>query len=104
MHLPRKRKVARRLQTCVREGDSLARLGGDEFVVVLENLSNEADEAATQTELVADKIRLELEKPYVLNDFECLSTVSIGISLFSGHLESAEDLLMHADEIGRAHV
>ena len=90
-------EVARRLQTCVREGDSLARLGGDEFVVVLENLSNEADEAATQTELVADKIRLELEKPYVLNDFECLSTVSIGISLFSGHLESAEDLLMHAD-------
>jgi diguanylate cyclase (GGDEF)-like protein/PAS domain S-box-containing protein len=90
-------EVARRLQACVREGDSVARLGGDEFVVVLENLSSEADEAATQTESVAEKIRLELNKPYVLQDFECLSTVSIGISLFFNHQESSEDLLLHAD-------
>lgn len=90
-------EVARRLQTCVREGDSVARLGGDEFVVVLEELSSEADEAATQTELVAEKIRSELGQPYILKDYECLSTASIGISLFSGHPESAEDLLMHAD-------
>jgi diguanylate cyclase (GGDEF)-like protein/PAS domain S-box-containing protein len=90
-------EVARRLQTGVREGDSVARLGGDEFVVVLEDLSSEAGEAATQAELVAEKLRLELDKPYLLNDFECHSTVSIGISLFRGHLESAEDLLQHAD-------
>ncbi len=90
-------EVARRLQNCVREGDSVARLGGDEFVVVLEELSSEADEAATQTELVAEKIRSELGQPYILKDYECLSTVSVGISLFSGHPESAENLLMHAD-------
>ena len=90
-------EVARRLQICVREGDSVARLGGDEFVVVLEGLSRDAKEAASQTELIADKIRNELGKPYVLNDFECLSTASIGISLFLGHRESAEDLLKHAD-------
>ena len=90
-------EAARRLQACVRESDSMARLGGDEFVVLLENLSSEANETATQTGLVAEKIRLELDKPYVLNDFECLSTVSVGISLFRGHLESAEDLLRHAD-------
>lgn len=90
-------EVARRLQTCVREGDSVARLGGDEFVVLLEELGSGADEAASQTESVAEKIRLDLDKPYVLNDFECLSTASIGISLFFNHQESAEDLLMHAD-------
>ncbi len=90
-------EVARRLQTCVREGDSVARLGGDEFVALLEELGSEADEAASQAESVAEKIRLELEKPYVLNDFECLSTTSIGISLFFNHQESAEELLMHAD-------
>ncbi len=89
--------VARRLQICVREGDSVARLGGDEFVVVLEGLSSDANEAASQTELIAEKIRSELGKPYVLNDFECLSTASIGISLFRGHLENLKDLLMHAD-------
>ncbi len=90
-------EVARRLQICVREGDSVARLGGDEFVVLLENLSSEANEAASQTELVAEKIRQELDKIYVLDEFECHSTASIGISLFFDHHESAEDLIQHAD-------
>ena len=90
-------EVARRLQDCVREDDTVARLGGDEFVIVLEGLSSDAEEAASQTEQVGEKIRQELDKPYVLNKFECLSTVSIGISLFRGHLESTEDLLQHAD-------
>ena len=90
-------EVARRLQSCVREGDSVARLGGDEFVVVLEDLSIQPDEAATQTELVAEKIHKELAQPYLLNSYECHATSSIGISLFSDHLESAEDLLKHAD-------
>jgi diguanylate cyclase (GGDEF)-like protein/PAS domain S-box-containing protein len=90
-------EVARRLLSCVREGDSVARLGGDEFVVLLENLSSKAEEASSQTKWVAEKIRLELDQPYILKDYECLSTVSIGISLFNGHAENAEDLLMHAD-------
>ena len=90
-------EVAGRLLACVRDGDSVARLGGDEFVVVLEGLSSDANEAASQTELVAEKIRSELGQSYVLNDFECLSSASIGVGLFLGHLESVEDLLMHAD-------
>ncbi|BAN34278.1 diguanylate cyclase/phosphodiesterase with PAS/PAC sensor(s) [Sulfuricella denitrificans skB26] len=90
-------EVARRLQTCVREGDSVARLGGDEFVVVLEELSSRQDEAATLTELVAEKIRNKLSQPYALKEYECHTTPSIGISLFHGHLESVDDLLQHAD-------
>ena len=50
-------EVANRLDTCVRDGDTVARLGGDEFVVVLESLSPIPDEAATQADLVAEKIR-----------------------------------------------
>ncbi|MBI3221658.1 MAG: EAL domain-containing protein [Nitrosomonadales bacterium] len=90
-------EVAHRLQGCVREGDSVARLGGDEFVVVLEELSSLATEAAGQAELIAEKIRIELSYPFVLGDFECKSTSSIGISLFRGHLENLKELLMHAD-------
>lgn len=90
-------EATRRLLTCVREGDSVARLGGDEFVVLLEGLGSEADEAAGQTELVAEKIRHELDRPYMLSDFECHLTVSIGIGLFINHEESAESLLQHAD-------
>jgi diguanylate cyclase (GGDEF)-like protein/PAS domain S-box-containing protein len=90
-------EVARRLLICVREGDSVARLSGDEFVVVLEDLSSQADEAATQVELVAEKIRYELNQPFTLKDYKCLTTPSIGISLFHGHLDSMEDLFKHAD-------
>lgn len=90
-------EAARRLQMCVREGDSVARLGGDEFVVLLEGLNSEVNEAASQTEMVGDKILHELGKPYVLDDFECHLTVSIGISLFFNHEENAESLLQHAD-------
>ena len=90
-------EAAQRLKTCVRESDSVARLGGDEFVVVLEELSDEAGEAAAQTELIVEKIREELSKPYALNNYDYISTASIGINLFSGHQESVEDLLKHAD-------
>ncbi len=89
--------VARRLQSCVREGDSVARMGGDEFVVVLENLSGVETEAAALTEVIAEKILSELNQPYVLTEFECVSTASIGVSLFRGHHESAADLLQHTD-------
>ncbi len=90
-------EVALRLQTCVREGDSVARLGGDEFVVVLEDLSSEADEAATRTESIAAKIQNELKRPFESGEYRCLTTASIGISLYFNHRESAEDLLRHAD-------
>jgi diguanylate cyclase (GGDEF)-like protein/PAS domain S-box-containing protein len=90
-------EVARRLQRCVREGDSVARLSGDEFVVVLENLSREKDAAATQAELVAEKIRDELNQTFILKNYECQAAASIGISLFLGHQESMEELFKHAD-------
>ncbi len=90
-------EVARRLQFCVREGDSVARLGGDEFVVVLEDLSLLLDEAATYAEIVAEKIRDELSQPYMLEGQEHHTTVSIGIELFRAHNENLGNLLKHAD-------
>lgn len=90
-------EVANRLKACVREGDTVSRLGGDEFVVVLEELSSQLDEVATQSELVAEKIRFRLSQPYDLNHHEYHTTPSIGISLFRDHLENVEELLKHAD-------
>jgi diguanylate cyclase (GGDEF)-like protein/PAS domain S-box-containing protein len=91
-------EVAKRLSLCVRDGDTVARLGGDEFVVVLESLSADADDAATQAELVAEKIRLSLSQPYRLNDnLQHTASSSIGIVLFMGHGETLDNLLKYAD-------
>lgn len=90
-------EVAKRLNECVRDGDTVARLGGDEFVVVLESLSVKADEAATQAELVAEKIHKALNLPYQIKAHEHRTSPSIGIVLYRGHQESLDDLLKHAD-------
>jgi diguanylate cyclase (GGDEF)-like protein/PAS domain S-box-containing protein len=90
-------KVAQRLQDDVRDGDTVARLGGDEFVVVLESLGADASEAAAQAGLVAEKLRSSLGLPYQLKGREYHSTVSIGVTMFRGHGERVEDVLMHAD-------
>jgi len=89
--------VAKRLESCVREGDTVSRLGGDEFLVVLETLSSDADEAATQAGMIAEKIRATLSEPYTLKERLCYTTPSIGIVLFRGHQEIPDDLLRYAD-------
>lgn len=92
------KSVAQRLETCVREGDTVARLGGDEFVVMLEDLSEDALEAAKQTESIAAKILSSMNAPYHLGQFEHHSTPSIGAALFTDSDDvSVDDLLKHAD-------
>jgi len=89
-------EVARRITSCIREGDTVARLGGDEFVVMLENLSANRLEAAGQAENVGEKILGMLCQPYDLKGQEYRSTASIGLTLF-GTDSSSEDLMKRAD-------
>jgi diguanylate cyclase (GGDEF)-like protein/PAS domain S-box-containing protein len=90
-------QVAQRLTACVRSSDTVARLGGDEFVVMLENISNNLDEATAQTRTVSETILKALGKPYQLENFQHISTSSIGITLFDSHAEDASELLKRAD-------
>lgn len=91
------KKVAQRLESCVREGDTVARLGGDEFVVMLEDLSEQALEAAAQTEVIGHKILATLNQPYWLDTHSYDSTCSIGATLFYSHEQSIDELLKQAD-------
>ncbi len=90
-------QVAQRLVECVRQGDTVARLGGDEFVIVLSNLSESLEDAASQTEAVGKKVLAALNQKYRLDDLDHRSTASIGATLFLGLETSIDDLLKQAD-------
>ncbi len=90
-------QVAKRLSDSVRGDDTVARLGGDEFVVMLENLGEHAEDAATQAETVGEKILHALNRPYRLGAREHHNTPSIGITLFHGGDNAIDELLKRAD-------
>ncbi len=90
-------EVSARLKHCVRESDTVARLGGDEFVVILQELGESAIHSANQAETVAEKIVSTLGEPYLLNNYEHHSGVSIGVCLFHGRDAKLEELLKRAD-------
>jgi len=90
-------EVARRLDTCVRDGDTISRLGGDEFVAMLEDLSEQPQEAAAQARIVASKVLETLNLPYAIAGRVHHSTPSIGATLFVGNEDSVDELLKQAD-------
>lgn len=89
-------EVAQRLRATVREGDTVARQGGDEFVVLLEDIGSEPGEAAAQAKQVGDKLHESVERPFMLNGYEYICKLSIGVSLFHEQ-DTVEELLKHAD-------
>ena len=90
-------QVASRLIGCVRQSDTVARLGGDEFVVVLEDLGPSTIDSATKANIISEKVLLTLNQPYLLENSEYSSTVSMGVTLFSSAGSSPDTLLKHAD-------
>lgn len=84
--------IARRLQTCIRAGDTLARLGGDEFTILMEDLHDPGD-----PHRLADAIQRVLKSPFTLNQQDIFATVSIGIALYDDRYDRPEDLLRNAD-------
>ena len=91
------RQVGERLSACVRDGDTVARLGGDEFIVMLETLDSDIEEAATQAEMIGEKIVASLDRPYILANYEHHSSASIGIAMISGCDDVADEILRRAD-------
>jgi len=90
-------EVARRLSAGLRSDDTVARQGGDEFVVLVANLDSDAQQATAQAQRIAESIRRELNRPYVLGEYRHHSSPSIGVSMFLGAEHGVEELLKRAD-------
>jgi diguanylate cyclase (GGDEF)-like protein/PAS domain S-box-containing protein len=90
-------EVARRLAKCVLENDTLARLVGDEFVVMLETLSETAEDAAKQARMCAEKVLAAIAQPYLIGGRECRGTASIGITIFAEGTDGPDEVLQQAD-------
>jgi diguanylate cyclase (GGDEF)-like protein len=84
--------TAHRLQSCVRNSDTVSRQGGDEFVVLLAEV-----EAAEDAAVAAEKLIKAMAKPHVINGHKLNVTLSIGISLYPDDGTDVESVLTNAD-------
>lgn len=86
-------EVAARMQTCVRESDTVGRMGGDEFMVILHDITQPA-----QATLAAEKIRTALEQPFEWDGQQIRISASIGVATCPGHGNDDLQLVHGADE------
>jgi len=84
--------LARRLEACLRTGDTVARMGGDEFAVLLETITGVED-----AKRVAERIQQSLNVPFKLGNHEVFTTASIGIAPSIIGYERPEEPLRDAD-------
>jgi diguanylate cyclase (GGDEF)-like protein len=86
------RKLAQRLQRCVREGDTVARLAADEFAVLVHHVVQSEDAAK-----VAAKLLDAVRPPVDVQGRELSVTASLGIACFPADGDLPETLLKNAD-------
>lgn len=84
--------AAVRMQGCVREVDTVARMGGDEFVVLLTVIENVQD-----ARIVAEKIRLALNRAFEIFGQNLYISTSTGIAIFPEHGATENELIGNAD-------
>ncbi|WP_425274445.1 putative bifunctional diguanylate cyclase/phosphodiesterase [Streptomyces zinciresistens] len=90
-------QAARRLQDAVRGGDIASRLGGDEFAALITG-DGTRERAARERHILelADRLRLTLSQPYLIDGNDVRVNASIGVAFAEPGLGAGE-LLRNAD-------
>ncbi len=86
-------QTARRLERCVRPGDTVARLGGDEFIILLEGT-----DCLDHVLGVADRILAGAREPVTVGETSFMCGTSIGICPPNLPAADAEETIRRADE------
>ena len=86
------RETAARLESGIRNEDTVARLSGDEFIIFLHDIKN-----AENALRVAKKHLEALLAPYMIEEKRLFVSASIGLALFPEHAVTAEALIKSAD-------
>ncbi|MDP2959151.1 MAG: EAL domain-containing protein [Longimicrobiales bacterium] len=94
-------EAARRLEDCVRAGDTVARFGGDEFVLLLDDMKDVTDPTR-----VVQRIEQAFRRPFKIGGEDIRLTACMGIALnlaggsVASLLEEARVALLRAKEQG----
>jgi len=91
------KEVAKRLQGCLKAGDTLARFGGDEFVILMNDMGDEQESLESNTLQACQNIHLALSQPYYLSCSEHHRSASIGITFIGAENENAREPLRRVD-------
>lgn len=84
--------VAKCLQACLRNDDSIHRFGGDEFVAILQDITD-----PSYINHVTRRMLKSLHTPVYIDANEVFSTVCIGVALYPDDDNHGDNLLKYAD-------
>ncbi|MGB0494887.1 MAG: EAL domain-containing protein [Kangiellaceae bacterium] len=86
-------EAAKRIQSCLRDSDTVSRLSGDEFAVILNGIPQ-----YSHVLKVTEHIIETFQKPFQLDDLSVHSSASIGVSIYPDDADNADSLLRKADQ------
>ena len=72
-------QVALRLKSLIRNEDTACRLGGDEFIVMVPGRFSSLQQATNHVAMLAEKILLAINQPFVVQGGEHHFSTSIGV-------------------------
>jgi diguanylate cyclase (GGDEF)-like protein/PAS domain S-box-containing protein len=90
-------EASRRIQSCLRNQDTVAHVGGDEYMVLCDGLAPSPKQAMKDVAQMAESIREALAHPFDLNGQEFLSSASIGAFMFRVDEVTTHDVLKRSD-------
>lgn len=85
-------QLTTRLASSVRETDTLGRINSGKFALALMESTEK-----TASEVVNQKIRVALNKPFIIDNNQINGIAFIGVALFPRDAENIDDLIKHAE-------